>query len=96
MNSYRLTREAERDVIDITLYTIENFGGAQADKYIGEMRDRFQEIAEKPGRGQDFSDIKAGIFRFRSASHHIYYRKEDEGILILRILHGRMDPGRHL
>ena len=37
-----------------------------------------------------------GVRRYESVSHAIYYRPTQSGILILRVLHGRMDPARHL
>jgi plasmid stabilization system protein ParE len=47
-NSFRLTRHAERDVLDIYLYTLEHFGPAQADKYTSDLAARFSAIAAQP------------------------------------------------
>jgi toxin ParE1/3/4 len=43
-----------------------------------------------------FSDIHPGARRANHGSHAIYYRTAADGILILRILHQKRDPGRHL
>ncbi|HRO24668.1 MAG TPA: type II toxin-antitoxin system RelE/ParE family toxin [Promineifilum sp.] len=95
-NSFRLTRYAERDILDIYLFTLEHFGPAQADKYTSDLFARFSAIATQPTLGRDFGDIHPDARRLNQGSHAIYYRPDADGILILRILHQRMDPARHL
>lgn len=95
-NSYELTEDAERDVIDIYLYTAENFGVAQAEKYSEELFARFSQIAQSPTLGRSFEAIHPGAFRANQGSHAIYYKKNGTLILVLRILHQMMDPARHL
>lgn len=95
-NSFRLTRDAERDVLDIYLYTLEHFGLAQTEKYTSLLADRFAALAAEPSLGRDFGDIHPGARRGTQGSHAIYYRAGPDGILILRILHQKMDPARHL
>jgi toxin ParE1/3/4 len=94
--SFRLTRDAERDVLDIYLYTVEHFGPAQAESYATHLFDRFATIAAQPSLGRDFGDIHPGARRVNEGSHAIRYRPDPEGILILRILHQKTDPARHL
>lgn len=95
-NSFKLTEDAERDVIDIYLYTVQHFGEAQAEKYSGELFQRFSQIAQNPTLGRSFVDIHPGTFRANQGSHAIYYKKQGEFVLVLRILHQMMDPARHL
>jgi toxin ParE1/3/4 len=45
---------------------------------------------------RDRRSARAGYFQIESASHAIFYRKTDTGILIVRVLHERMDFKRHL
>lgn len=94
--SVRLTRDAERDVLDIYLYTLEHFGLAQAESYTSELAARFLMLAAQPSLGRDFGDIHPGVLRANQRSHAIYYRSAADGILILRILHQKRDPARHL
>lgn len=95
-NNFNLTQDAERDIIDIYLYTLEKFGLAQADRYTADLYERFSEISARPSSGRDFSDIYPDTRRMNQGSHAIYFRPSRGGILILRILHQRMDPARHL
>lgn len=95
-NSYQLTEDAERDIIDIYLFTLENFGLAQAEKYSADMVLRFDFVAQRPELGRDYGAIYPGAYRINQGSHAIYYLRRDTTILILRILHQSMDPARHL
>ena len=96
MSKYRLTRLAERDVIDIYLYSTEHFGEAQAERYNNGLSARFFDLANRPPLGRDYSHVKSGVRRAEYVSHSIYYRPAEEGVVILRILHQRMDPARWL
>jgi len=91
-----LTHDAERDLIDIYLYGIEHFGQGTAERYAAALTARIATAAENPSFGADYSFVRPSLRRYESVSHAIYYRVTAEGILVLRILHGRMDPGRHL
>ena len=53
-------------------------------------------IADNPSFGADYAFVQTGLRRAQYSAHAIYYRQMGTGILVLRILHGRMDVGRHL
>ena len=93
--SFRLTREAEDDVADIYRYSFENFGEAQADSYHDGLEGCFRLLADSPRLGRDYAFLRPGLRRYEHESHSVYYRAEDAGILVLRVLHQRMDPARH-
>ena len=95
MRTYKLTLDADRDVAQIFLDGLELFGAAQAEKYALGMSGHFAFLAEKKKRGSDYDHVLPGLRRSEYVSHAIYYRHTDYGVLILRILHGRMDPARH-
>jgi toxin ParE1/3/4 len=93
-NSFRLSGHAERDVLDIYLHTLKHFGPAQADRHTSDLFARLEAIAAQPTLGRDFGDIHPGARRANQQSHAIYFRPDADGILILRILHQKMDPAR--
>lgn len=93
---YKLLPQAEADYFAIYVYTHENFGEAQAEKYIGGLLDTFTLITEYNGIGRDIGHVRAGYFRYEYESHTIYYRQDQDGISIVRILGERQDPMRHL
>lgn len=96
MTKIELTLDAERDLIDIYLYGIEHFGHAQAERYADTLNEKIAVAAENPSFGADYSFVRDDLRRYECISHAIYYRTTASGILVLRILHGRMDPGQHL
>ena len=96
MTKIELTLDAERDLIDIYLYGIEHFGHAQAERYAETLNGKMAVAADNPSFGADYSFVRDGLRRYECVSHAIYYRTTARVILVLRILHGRMDPGHHL
>lgn len=96
MSRYQLTHDAEADIIKTLIDGIAKFGLTQAEEYHDEMQRRFTLIAENPSFGADYSFVRSGIRRYEHISHSIYYRETEGGVLILRVLHKRMDPARHL
>lgn len=96
MTQIELTKDAERDLIDIYLYGIEQFGQAQAERYAIALNSRIDFIAANPSMGSDYSAVREGLRRYEHVSHAVYFRPTPSGILVLRVLHGAMDPGRHI
>jgi toxin ParE1/3/4 len=90
------THDAERDLINIFLYGIEHFGPVQAERYANTLNAKIEMVAEQPDFGADYGFVISGVRRYEAVSHAVYYRSTQTGILVLRILHGRMDPARHL
>lgn len=89
----KISKEAEKDLEEIWLYTFETWSLEQADYYYDLLMDEIEYLAENPKNGMDFSQIRKGYFRSRVKSHFIFYRistKSDE-IEIIRILHQQMD-----
>ncbi|MDH3601678.1 MAG: type II toxin-antitoxin system RelE/ParE family toxin [Candidatus Tectomicrobia bacterium] len=93
---YQLTSDAERDLDKIADYSIENFGLAQAETYLLGLRECFEILDEHPALGRDYSHIKTSCRRHEYVSHSVYYTSTDTGVLILRVLHQSMGPGRHI
>ncbi|PWR20516.1 type II toxin-antitoxin system RelE/ParE family toxin [Zavarzinia compransoris] len=42
------------------------------------------------------ASLGGGYFKYAVGSHVIFYTRTDSGIDIVRVLHKRMDMGRHL
>ena len=90
MSEFELSPEAERDLLDIALYGLVNFGLEQSERYRDGLEKRFREIAEHPLQHQAVDEIRRGYRRSVFRSHSIYYRIEGKGVAIMRIL-GRQD-----
>ena len=93
---YRLAPEAERDMQAIWLYTLEEWGLEQANRYADELTDAFAQLAESPKMATPCDHIRKGYRRSRVGRHAIYFRVTDYGIAVIRVLHGRMNAPSHL
>ncbi|MBN9216021.1 MULTISPECIES: type II toxin-antitoxin system RelE/ParE family toxin [unclassified Microbacterium] len=96
MGSYRLTPAAQRDLSSIWDYTVERWDAGQAETYVLEIRNAIERLAQQPDRGRTVDHMRAGYRRYAIGSHLIFFLEGDNGIDVIRILHQRMDPTRHL
>ena len=96
MASYERSGRADRDLTEIYRYSFEEFGEAKADAYLLALDDCLTRLASSPEIGRSAHRLRPGDFRFEQASHVVFYVKAENGIRIVRILHARMDPDRHL
>lgn len=96
MAQYRLTPAAQRDLSSIWDYTAERWDGQQAETYVLEIRSAIERISEQPERGRSIDEIRAGYRRYAIGSHLIFFIARTGGVDVIRILHQRMDPTRHL
>ena len=96
MKKYTTSGKSDRDITDIYKYTALNFGFAKAGHYLEGLYQQFARLGEHPGIGQAFPIGKKNYRRFEYESHMIFYRKRAKDILIVRVLHERMDAKRHL
>ena len=93
--SYRLLRRAAADLQTIAVYTIDQFGLEQAERYGEGILVTLEAIAEHPLMGSDQSHIRPGLRRHVYESHAIYYRVATDHVVIQRILGPGQDPLRH-
>ena len=91
-----LTPRAAADLDDIWDYTADRWGLDQAETYTRQLAKDIQTVADKPSRGRQCDEVRAGYRKYPSGSHVLFYRLTDDGIDIVRILHERMDPEQHI
>lgn len=112
MSRYQLTEAADADVADILRESERMFGPRQRDIYAEIIGKAAHMVASEPegpaSRNRDellpgarsfHLELAAG--RRGGASHHLYFMKGilgdgNEGTIILRVLHERMDPHHHI
>ncbi|MBC3386931.1 type II toxin-antitoxin system RelE/ParE family toxin [Pseudomonas sp. SWRI179] len=96
MAEYRLTPAAEHDLEVIWTYTAQQWGVAQANRYIDIITTAFSELAQQPKTAPACDHIRPGYRRWSVERHMIYFRITAYGVAIIRILHDRMDTFRNL
>ena len=88
---YRLTKSAERDLSEVWIYTYEAWGDEQADRYVSGLKDSLMKIGENPALGKLVNEIGAGLRMFRCQHHYMFYLLQDQTVIVLGILHEKMD-----
>ncbi len=94
--SYRLTPDAQTDLIEIRRYTFEQWGEIQSKKYLSELRQTIRLLSESPAIGKQRPDIGSDIYSFPSASHLLYYTLSKQQLIVFGVLHKSMAPLTHL
>ena len=92
--SFRLSRKAEADLLNIYDYTVERWSLDQADHYTAELRRGIMALVAGTKAGRRL-EVASGYFSILVGSHNIIYR-ETATIYVVRILHKAMDTRRHL
>ncbi len=75
---------------------MQQWGLARAEQYVLRLHETFRVLAAFPELGRDAGHIRPGYRKIETASHSVFYRKTEDGVLIVRVLHQHMDFGRHL
>ncbi len=87
--------QAERDLEDITLYTLGLWGSKQAAIYTDRLQSCCELIAQSPNLGRRCESIRPGLHRHEVGRHVIFYRIGVDHVVVTRILHGRMKIKLH-
>lgn len=93
---HRLSPSAVRDLESIWRYTADTWSVEQARRYTGTLTHAMEELAGAPHLGVACDHIRPGYRRRRVGEHVVYFRAAKYGVMVVRILHNRMDPSRHL
>jgi len=96
MANYLLSPQAQQSLVQISQYTLDNFGERQKKSYLKMLRDRMRAAAKNPEKGKERGDVKTGYYSVQAEKHHIYYRIRDSHIEIIDVLHQSMEPKIHI
>lgn len=86
---YELSRKASRQIEEIIRYTDQNFGFDQTEEYINGLYYSFDLLTDNPRMGRTYDERRR---RYVYRSHHVYYRVQEDAILIVDIRHTRQSP----
>jgi toxin ParE1/3/4 len=87
---------AKTDLKEIYHYGLRHWGKTQSDSYLESIKEQLWTLAEQPLIGVDRSELLSGSRSLPIESHTLFYRVTPDTIEIIRVLHGRQDPQRHL
>ncbi|MEP3348005.1 MAG: type II toxin-antitoxin system RelE/ParE family toxin [Litoreibacter sp.] len=88
--TYRLSKQAESDLIQIYLTGVEQFGVAQAETYQDKIDEMIALIGDNPEIARIREEISPPVRIHPVKSHVIIYLVDDHRMVrILRVRHGR-------
>ena len=93
---YKTTRQADQDIIDIYVHGAAAYGIDQAERYHQGLVKAFEILAENPLLARERNEFDPPVRLHPCQAHMIAYLTRPEGILIVRVLHGRRAWERHL
>ena len=92
----RFTRTARAQLRSVGEYTEETWGKEQRDSDLGELCAGFADICKSPEKGRTRDELHEGLRSRRLQNYVAYYFVKKRQVVIVGILHERMDPSRHL
>ncbi len=90
MNTYRLTPEASRDLENIGDHIAEA-NPAAALKVVDSIEERCRALARMPEMGRVRAELAPALRSMNAGSYLIFYRPAEDGIEVIRIVHGSRD-----
>jgi len=88
--------KAEDDIVGIAAYTLGMWGERQMSRYVDGLHKRFDALARFPNSGRRRDEIGRGYRSMVHGSHIVFYKIVARELVIVRVLHVRMSPERHL
>jgi toxin ParE1/3/4 len=88
--------QAEQDLLEIWLYTFNEWGEQQADTYLEDLSDAMALLAEQPLICRERLEFNPPVRIHHHAHHLLVYLILDDGINIIRVLHENMEIDGHL
>lgn len=81
-----ISPKAEEDLVDILVYSLENFGEQKALEYAGSLKEFFQSLSQNPeiGRKLDYLGLNYRVFFYSGQA--VFYNFE-ENLEIIRVIH---------
>ena len=92
----RYTKRAEADIVAIGIYTLNEWGPEQWEVYGALLEATCERILPEHHSFAPSVPEREGLFRWRCERHVIYFRRLRGSLQIVRILHEKMLPSKHL
>jgi len=87
---------AKNDLKDIYQYGLRQWGRAQSESYLSSIKNQFWSLTQQPFMGTERHELLPDTRSLPVESHTLFYRVTANSVEIIRVLHGRQDPQRHL
>ena len=96
MHTLIISPIARDDLRKIYQYGTLNWGKARASRYIDHLKAQVWSLTEHPERGIERDELLSTTRSITIESHVIFYRTKNQQLEVIRVLHARQDPQRHI
>jgi toxin ParE1/3/4 len=98
MDAYRLvvSPAARDDLGGIYKFGLQHWGVTQSSNYLEMIKALLFRLTEQPKMGIEREELLPDTRSFAIETHVVFYRLRADQVEIIRILHGRQDPKRHI
>ncbi len=92
MNPAIIYKAAQARLGEIWDYTVEKWGGEQADTYLRKLAACIHDLHNRRHLWRSVRDKRLpGVFFLRCEHHFIFFRELEAGVAVISILHENMD-----
>lgn len=91
MEGYRLSQNAKLDLKRIYIQGLSMYGEVQANKYLNDFFDRFEQLAEQPLLYPAVDEIRSGYRRSVCGVDSIYYRISSQNTVEIMAIIGQQN-----
>ena len=88
---FYLTRRAARDLRDIHVRSVTNWGQERADAYLAQIYAVFAKVAASPELGLLRAHRSVPFLMAPAGRHFVVYDRAAEGVIVLTVLHQARD-----
>lgn len=92
----KVSQAASEDLTAIWRYTAARWGLDQADHYVDAFEDTFNALLATPEMARERPEFSPPVRIHPSGAHIVIYLVDGATLVILRVLHKRMDVEQHL
>lgn len=86
---------ARNNPLGIWPYSLEQWGALQADAYLNQLDSSIRQLSQSPQLGRATDDVREGIMLYPCKRHIILYQIHLESLIVVRVLHERMNIHCH-
>lgn len=92
--TYKLTLDAQQDLLDIYIYGKLKWGEEKADTFIRSLYEHFKWLSDQPEVGRKRDGILEGSYSYTYEKYTTFYRIK-KYMEIVAIIHGSKDIPKH-
>lgn len=96
MRRLALTKIAQADLASIRRYSDRTWGTERTDRYMTTLRDAMKGVVAGTVVSRERDDLRPGLQMTVSGRHCVFFEQDASRVLVVRVLHERMDHAQHL